>query len=303
MTLTKIVSTQHYNELEISFWPTDVCNFNCPYCFPGSTSGKYRWPKSLDLVMDKFEELFTEYKKHYKTKFNLTIAGGGEPTLWPQLDEFCKSIKQLANVNISLVTNGSRTLRWWENNAKYIDEAILSCHVHEVDIEHFINVADTLYERDTEVLAMMLMDAKKWDQCVEYIDSMLKSDHPWNITAKPIVSSPGRDIDSYNQEQKDYIQTPIRFTMRKDVSKYKITESIGYYGDLHFPARTGDYIVAKQNFFEEWQCNMPLERIAVDAGLNIKGSCGLTFNKIDSIKCTKHCCSCQPDTHITKWRP
>jgi len=300
MKLTRIINTRSYDELEITFWPTDICNFNCPYCFPGSTDGKYRY-SDVDVALDKFEKLFAQYNK---AKYHLTIAGGGEPTLWPKLEYFCERVKQLANVRISLVSNGSRTLRWWKDNAKFIDEAVLSCHVHDVDIAHFVEVADTLYESGTEVLGMMLMDAQEWNRCVDYVNIMLNSRLPWNVQAKEVVSSPGRDIDSYTKEQLAYLKDPIkRFTLSKDISEYRHIESLGFYGDKQFPATANTHIMNKQNYFKGWKCNMPLERIAIDAGLNVSGSCGVKFDKLEPVVCPKDCCDCQPDTHITKSMP
>ena len=298
MKLTKVVSTRSYDELDITFWPTDICNFNCPYCFPGSTEGKYRYP-SLDDALKKFHTLFKTYKK---TKYFITIAGGGEPTLWPQLDQFCEELKKMNNVEIILVRNGSRTLRWWQQNAKFIDQAVLSCHVQDVDIDHFINVADELYQRGTEVLSMMLMDAKEWSRCIAYINKMLSSKFPWAVQAKEVVTSPGRDIDSYDEEKIKYLDNPIkRFVPRKDLSQYRQIESLGFYGDQQFPAEANTYILNKQNYFKGWKCNMPMERIAVSANLEVKGSCGVKFDKLETIVCPKDCCDCQPDTHITKW--
>ena len=305
MNLDRIITTRPYNELDITFWPTDICNFNCSYCFPGIKDGVYRYPKDLDIVINKFTNLFAQYASHNKTHYNLSIAGGGEPTLWPHLEEFCERVINLANVKIELVTNGSRTIDWWSKNAKYINKAILSCHVQDVDIEHFVKVADTLHSNGTEVLAMMLMDAQNWNQCIEYVDYMQNSNHTWTIIAKEVVSAPGSDISSYSQEQLEYVRDPIkRFAFKsKDISEYRTVESIGFYGDKTFPAFNNTYIVNNQNYFKDWKCNVPLERISIDAGLNVKGSCGLTFDKIESITCTKNCCDCQSDTHITKWKP
>lgn len=298
MKLTKIISTRNYDELEIAFWPTDICNFNCPYCFPGSTEGKYRY-SDVDLALETFKKIFNKYNKR---KYNLFIAGGGEPTLWPKLGYFCEKVKELANCRIILISNGSRTIRWWKDNATFIDEAVLSCHVQDVDISHFVEVADTLYEHGTEVLGMMLMDAKEWTRCVDYINVMLNSRMPWNVQAKEVVSSPGRDINSYSEEQINYLQDPIkRFTVSKDLSQYRYVESLGFYGDKQFIATANTYIMNKQNYFKGWKCNMPLERIAVDVGLNVKSSCGVKFDKLEPVTCTKDYCDCQPDTHITKW--
>jgi hypothetical protein len=151
---------------------------------------------------------------------------------------------------------------------------------------------------------MMLMDAKEWDRCLAYATKMLNSRLPWNVQLKEVVSSPGRDIDSYTQEQLDYLKDPIkRFTLGRDISQYRHVESLGFYGDKQFPATANTYITNKQNYFKGWNCNMPLERIAVDAGLNVSGSCGVKFDKIETIVCPKDCCDCQPDTHITKLMP
>ena len=74
----KIVSTQESNLLQIRFFPTDICNFNCSYCFPGSHNEKYRYPKNVDTVIKNFRKLFDLYTTNLgKTRFHLLIAGGG----------------------------------------------------------------------------------------------------------------------------------------------------------------------------------------------------------------------------------
>ena len=308
--IERIISTKNNYELEITYWPTDICNFNCPYCFAGSTEGKYRYPKDLDEELEKFKKLFSRYSQLGKTQFNLTIAGGGEPTLWPKLDEFCERIKQLANVKINLVSNASRTLSWWERNAKFLECVVLSCHVKDVDIEHYINVADSLFERNINVVAMMVMDASEWDTCVEYISKMLNSKYSWTIQAKEVVESPGRDVDSYTQEQLNYIKQPLKRLEPSDrilqhINEYSLIESVGLYKDGSAQvANTNKYINGKENYFKGWKCNFPLERISINASGKIQGSCGVEFdvNNPAPIICSKTCCGCPPDTHISKER-
>jgi organic radical activating enzyme len=306
--IQQIVSTKNNYELEITYWPTDVCNFNCPYCFPNNTEGKFRYPKDLDEEVLKFKNLFLKYAQLGKTQFNLTIAGGGEPTLWPKLDEFCEKVKQLGNVKITLVSNGSRTLSWWERNAKFLECAVLSCHVNEVDIDHYIKVADSLFERNINVVGLMVMDGLKWDKCIEYIALMLNSKQPWTVQTKEVVESPGRDIDSYSQEQLDYIKQPIKRLepserILQHISQYAMVESVALYSNGSAQvANTNKYINSKENHFKGWKCSFPIERIAIAPSGKIKGSCGLEFdlNSPAPIKCSKESCVCPPDTHITK---
>ena len=86
----------------------NVCNYNCSFCVPDAKEGSKRW-----LTLD-------EYKKYSDEIINATGGQplriqftGGEPTLFPDLIELLSYIKR-PNVYISLITNGSRTIRWWQ---------------------------------------------------------------------------------------------------------------------------------------------------------------------------------------------
>ena len=102
----KVISTQDSNILQVRFFPTDICNFACSYCFSGSGNiNKFRYPKNIKTVIKNFRTLFDEYtQKLNKTKFNLIIIGGGEPTMWPHIEQFCKEIKETHNVNINIIS-------------------------------------------------------------------------------------------------------------------------------------------------------------------------------------------------------
>ena len=148
----RIINTQDKDLLQIRFFPTDFCNYNCSYCF-SDLQNKYRYPKNTDLVINNFRRIFNFYHKNFnKTKIQLIISGGGEPTLWPDLERFCKKLKESHNVIIQLISNGSRTIRWWEKNSHYFDSVVLSCHNEFVDIDHYIEVADTLFKNDIKVI-------------------------------------------------------------------------------------------------------------------------------------------------------
>tara|TARA_B110000858_G_scaffold81166_1_gene94098 strand:+ start:248 stop:721 length:474 start_codon:yes stop_codon:yes gene_type:complete len=153
--IIKIVNTREEDYIAITYFPTDICNFDCTYCFPGSHPSKYRYRKDTDFVIENFKKLFAFYKlKFNKSKIYFEIAGGGEPTLWPDLLKFCKEIKKVPDLSIALVCNGSRTLRWWNTIIPYIDEVMLSYHNEFTKTEHYINVADLIWENGKKVNAM-----------------------------------------------------------------------------------------------------------------------------------------------------
>lgn len=327
--LKKIITTQDPNVLDIRFWPTDICNFNCEYCFPGSVLNKLRYPKNIDTVIKNFRLLFDSYiENHNKNKFKINIVGGGEPTLWPHFAKFCDEIKKFHNVHIQLTTNGSRTVRWFEQNTQNVDEVVLSFHHKDADLDNFILVGDHLFGRGTDVTALVLMDVTAWDKCITAIEKMKNSKHKWIIQAKEVVDAPGYDIDSYNKEQLNYLQQPLKRIPHSEwlianIHRFRIHESIALYDNNQaIPANPNKYIMEKTNYFKGWKCNVAVENLVITHDGSVTGSCQeeifkntninifsetfeQDFNKtkfdLDTIVCPRDCCSCQPDTHITKW--
>ena len=320
----KIISTQDANTLDVRFFPTDICNFNCSYCFPNSHDGKLRYPKNVDTVIKNFRATFDMYKTLGKERFNLTISGGGEPTLWPGLEKFCYELKQSHDVFVTLITNGSRTLRWWQDHAKCFDEVVMSCHHEYTVIDNYIEVADTLHDAGVTVIAQVLMDAEYFEDCISLIDRMITtSRNEWHIQSKEVVDSPGHDIHSYTSDELEYVQNSVKRLPSSDwILKHqhalRIYESVILFNDdTAKPARPSDIITHGLNYFKGWRCNFALESLVVLNDGTADESCigplfrDKKFNlfsedfstdgiELKSIICVRDCCSCQPETHFTK---
>ena len=316
--MNRIVTTVKPEVLDITYWPTDICNFSCDYCFPGSTDGVYRYPKDLAQVLAGFDRLFSAYNKQGKSKFKLTIAGGGEPTLWPELGEFCKQVKQLNDVEIQITSNASRTIRWWKEHASNISSVALSCHYKEVDVDHFINVADLLYDNGVEVTAQVLMDPLNWGACNAVLEKLFGSKNSWFIQTKEVIGN-----GPYLTYQREFLKNSLKRLIPselilKNMENYQPIKSIEIVGDQVKLSNMNTYILENRNNFKGWSCNLATERIAIDSSGAIRGSCGVSikpnlnlYNEeletelldLGSIVCTKHMCDCAPDTHITKSAP
>ena len=324
----RIVSTQDEKVLQVRFFPTDICNFNCSYCWPGSGNiGKYRYPTNIDTIIDNFRFLFDLYNQQLqKDKFHIILAGGGEPTLWPYIEEFCQKIKKKHNVYTTIVTNGSRSLRWWKENLKYFDDVVLSTHHEFVDIDHQCSVGDLLYESDIKITAQILMDAKNWGKCIGIVDRMKNSHYPWMIETKSIVDAPGYGIDIYDQDQLEYLKISIKRIpdgdwILKRLIDMRPVESVVLFNDgTAISARADNIIINKYNYFYGWSCNVALETLVILYDGSVKGSCqepvfknqnlnlfSETFKtdflpnfKITPIRCPRIQCNCQPETHVSK---
>lgn len=303
----RIISTQETELLQVRFFPTDICNFNCSYCFPGSGNvNQFRYPKDFDATLTNFRNVFDQYKKIGKTKFHLTISGGGEPTLWPRLEDFCKELKETHDVFITLVSNGSRTLEWWKNNYRYFDDVTLSFHHEFADIKHHCNVADFLYEKKLKVTTLVLMDFKNWEKCVESVDIMLSSQYPWYIQTKEIVDAPGYGMDVYTNEQIKYMDSSIKRIPTSDrlleqIDDIKIHQSAVLFEDGTAQlSKPHSIILNKWNNFQGWKCMIGTESIVITHDGLIVSSCGVDLDGTNPVICPRVDCICQPDTHISK---
>jgi pyruvate formate lyase activating enzyme len=80
---------------------TAGCNFDCPYCHNPELVRRTSTGKVIDL-----KEIF-EFLKKRKSLLDGVVITGGEPTLHPDLFDFCREIKGLG-YSIKIDTNGSR---------------------------------------------------------------------------------------------------------------------------------------------------------------------------------------------------
>jgi organic radical activating enzyme len=327
----KITSTQSDNVLEVRWDPSNTCNFSCKYCFPNANANTHRTTENIDLLVNNFRHLFDHYNKQLKKdKFHF-IIGGGEPTLWKNFGVFLNEIKMKHAVYTSVISNGSRTLRWWQEYAPYIDNAILSCHVAQADLDHHIAVADTLYKQGKKVTVLVLMDPGCWEDCVAAIDYMKQhSKYPWFIETKTIVDTALMKI-TYTQKQQDFLKTEIKrmpnivwfiknikLLINGAVKRYKSVAVLNTGKKLF--AKSSTYINMGFMNFKGWDCSIGLESVYIEWDGTIKGSCGqhlyalpVTFNILDqdfaeqfninlvSSICQSTVCSCLPETHVSKF--
>lgn len=90
--------------LGIDLIPPKTCTYDCLYCQVGRTTEKAVVRKSWINVDEIIAELKT--KLVAKPDF-LTLSGSGEPTLCVDCERLIEKIKQITNIPIAIITNGS----------------------------------------------------------------------------------------------------------------------------------------------------------------------------------------------------
>lgn len=138
------------NENKVIPWhvqlnPTNVCNFNCGFC---SCSKR---DKTLSLPFSEVSEMMRLYRKLGMAC--ITITGGGETLLYPQLPELLKLLHEL-DVEVGLVTNGSLLHKLSEADLNRIRWLRISAsdELHrQVKIDDWFKSIDQAVSKDSSV--------------------------------------------------------------------------------------------------------------------------------------------------------
>ncbi len=92
--------------LGVDLVPFKTCTLDCTYCQLGKTSDKTIDRKAYTPLDETLEELRGALKHQQKIDY-ITIAGSGEPTLSTQLGPIITSIKQISEIPVAVLTNGT----------------------------------------------------------------------------------------------------------------------------------------------------------------------------------------------------
>jgi organic radical activating enzyme len=319
MTIIAVDPNADKEILYLQYQFTNVCNYKCWYCWPDSHSATHRWP-DLDLIKKNLGHLVKHYQSNGKKKIVINLTGG-EPTLWPELGEFVKYFYNEYDCKFSLITNGSRSLEWWERNSKYFDRITISVHHQSCNLYHIIQVADLIYKQGVIAEAQVLMDPHAWDKCVDLVSGLKNSKHKWMIAVKEIIID---DKQIYNQEQKSFLSKSVKrspnffyhlLNNKLGNKRYTVTHDNGDIEKIDY----NTILVNSWNHFRGWECNLGIDSIFIDFTGTISGTCGeflygknsyyniydINFAEefaptLQPVICSKQGCYCIPEVNLKK---
>lgn len=320
--IIRIETMEAKNRLRIEFMVGNYCNYQCWYCGPYANGGDVRWPNDYDALLKNFRHLLDFYVANGRDKFEINVLGG-EPALWPNVAKFARDIKANYNAKLTMSSNASRTIRWWEKNADAFDKILFSYHHKEADIEHYIKVLDTVYDKGVPLNGLILMDPTVWDECVDAIEIMKrKSRNPWFICAMEVHPP------QYTPEQREIFKKhvkrrpPVWRVVKDEWENFTKVKTKVIHSDGSKKRVERNYFSTNDlNEFEGWMCNIGIENINIQKDGKITGTCGNllygedkfynlydpkfteTFEpKLVPSVCTIHKCWCQPEMLMTKWK-
>ena len=123
--------------LGIDLVPFKTCTYDCIYCQLGRTTNKTTQRKEwvpIDIVTEQLKERL-DSKPDY-----ITLSGSGEPTLYSRLEELISRIKNITDIPVAVLTNGS--LLWLpevRKALKFVDLVVPSLDAGSNQIFQYVN--------------------------------------------------------------------------------------------------------------------------------------------------------------------
>lgn len=279
------------------------------------------WPtieQSKNLV-----DQIIDYSNHEFRVYNIL---GGEPVLWKHFGELCKYIKENdSNSVIQVLTNGSRTLRWWEQHSEYIDKVVISHHAHTSDPVHVKRVTE-ICQAFNQVSIQVLMDQYNFNQCKAHFDMFIRELPGISVTPKKAETTLGSgEWMPYTQEQLDWFIDAINkskqnTTRPRNIKRrpLNIPDRTFYASDdlESWPTNNKELIINDLNHFKGWKCNIGLDMISIKSNGDITPS-SACFQSIllgnyrknkpiiwpsDPQVCEYDSCFCGADIEVTKYK-
>ncbi|MDK9758432.1 radical SAM protein [Vibrio sp. D173a] len=289
------------------------CNYQCEYCHTDLNSGNIKAPKYEVVAKFVRDLLENAHRLQLKPYFEF---GGGEVTLLRYFSQLIKYIHRNDGI-VSIVSNGSKPLKWWIDNTQFLGGVSLSYHINDIKSEsHFIEVSKILEaSQTTRFHVNIMMVPERFDDCLEFANK-LKKEVRCSIALQPLFEGFGHGGITkkypYTPEQeqimRDFCGRPELKTLPPSVAELQIKYADGTTKNLS----TFDLIANDQTNFVGWDCYAGIDSLVVTFSGDIYRSWCMQDGPIGSIydekielptlptKCRTKICQCGVDLSAKK---
>ncbi len=304
------------NILIVDWGVSNVCNFLCSYCPPRTHAGTYPF-MPINKIMDFSQRIIDHYVKKLKKEVYFLYTGG-EVTLFKDFITLIRSQKENGQ-KVSISSNGSPKLIFWEEAKKYLFQASLSYHVEFTKLNHFINVIN-LIKSDVYTHVNIMVHPDHFQECLDAAFKVLNETDDVTIDLQIVL----RDFIEpypYTPEQRKQIveashDINSRLKLKRTRDSYRGLMKLVYDDGSEELTKPGDIITQNKHAWPGWNCYIGLELLVVDISGDIYRSwCG-DSGKIGNISdpelnfpsephvCSKEWCTGGiTDTMVTKINP
>ena len=297
------------NYQSINWALINTCNYTCKYCHSDLNSGSIKAPPY---------EVAVNFIKLLLERSNISMLtpyfefGGGEVTLLRYFPDIIKLIHDRQGL-VNIVSNGSKSLQWWNKNAHFLHGVSLSFHINDIKSEsHFIEVSKVLEaSQNTRFHVNIMMVPERFDDCLAFANR-LKQEVRCSIALQPLFEGFGHGGITkkypYTSEQeqimKDFRGRPELKTLPPSMAELEVHYLDGTTQNLS----TFDLIANDQTNFVGWDCYAGIDSLVVTFSGDIYRSWCMQDGPIGSIydenielpthptKCRTKICQCGVDS-------
>lgn len=308
--MSEVVSIIHDNpfaedqvEIEISLGNT--CNYACSYCPADLHDGSLGW-----IEIDHVKRFLDRVDAQYAGKSVLIQYTGGEPTVYPGFESLLQYGKDLG-FHHSIISNGSRTIRFWEKFGSYFDKVHLTYHQEFADLDHFQKVVEVLSQH-VLVHVNFTMIPERFEEIYESA-SKLATLFNVSLTLKALRINFQSELYPYEPEQLKRMKAFRGTGVYKPSSHHRGMMRKVYADGTQEPKAPSNFIVDGDNQWLGWKCWIGIQQMCVKPNGDLyRGICKVG-GKLGNIReeytfpdepviCNKQHCSCVTDVMNRKER-
>lgn len=237
----------HKNCFKLLVYIIDSCNYNCEYCYND-------FPRTnIKLDLDKlYNFIKTVLIDIYKKDYIWLELIGGEPSLHPDLMNFCKKISKLDNIYTTIYTNFSKDVNFYANLLE-IDSRIsliLSWHSANKTFKEKISLLPRQYIQNN-ITVSVIYEHKNIDKALDVFDYVSSKFNDIKALSFPLIENNKRYC-TLNYSNEDMLEYNKRLPHIKDNVHIKIV-----FNDKSSEIVNEHYFIVndENKIFTRWLCN------------------------------------------------
>lgn len=285
------------------------CNHSCSYCPSALHDGSIGWQRR-EHVLSLMDALAAHYRDALGRRVWLQFTGG-EPTMYPGFAAVLAA-SRAHGFRQSVISNGSRTPRFWRRAVEMLDAVILTYHDEFVDQEGFLETCRIIAER-LPLHVNVTMHPRRFDAIRAKVDDIVAAAPQASVTLKPLRQEFGSRLYDYSEEQLARLSERVSRgggLGRDGPRGVMLAERADGSSDRR---RANDFILDGSNRWRGWRCEAGLESLRIKAsGEILRAVCGVggVIGRIgepldlplSSVRCDRDRCACVADILISKRR-
>jgi pyruvate-formate lyase-activating enzyme len=300
---------EHGRTVVVDWMLGNTCNFACSYCPANLHDGSVRW-QPRELVTDFLWQLKSHYVDLLHRRVWLQFTGG-EPTVYPGLMEVLDAA-HACGFRVSVISNGSRTRRFWEKAVERLDAVILTYHDEFVDHRQFLVTCEVI-AASKPLLVNVTLHPERFDAIHQRALDIRRACPDASITLKPLRVDFGTKLYPYSPMQLELMAKGVGAgkPAGRALPRATMTE-VGFDGSQR-KRRANEFILLGTNRWRGYRCHAGIESLRVTgSGAVMRATCGsggLIGRLGEAFElpyrptlCDRDRCACVGDILITKER-